>query len=320
MRFVAPGLLLLVLAAPVSALPPADVRVHEWGVWKIEEGRLAHLDDLRRESPPFVRQAMGPTVAPGGTLSRKPVVYVYADRPVDLDVRVRFTGGNAWLFFPGIDREGERLPLCAGGGALSLRDRAMAAPCETLGRLHWRVRAEPDADPSSLPPVDRGHFWNRMRDVPSAVLRAADGTREKFLFYDGPVAFPAAFAVRREPGAVRLERTGVSGASDVVLSKDGRWVSVSGLRAGLAALTHTDRVWPLPAAPLAVELSRRLHSAGLTDAEARALVETWRPEIEAPGLRAFWLLPRADYDALLPLEVSPAPREVVRVGLVIQTL
>ena len=43
------------------------------------------------------------------------------------------------------------------------------------------------------------------------------------------------------------------------------------------------------------------------------------PEIDAEGLKAFWLVSRADYDGLLPIEITPAPREMVRVGLVIES-
>jgi hypothetical protein len=35
---------------------------------------------------------------------------------------------------------------------------------------------------------------------------------------------------------------------------------------------------------------------------------------------AFWLLSRAEYDTLLPIDIAPRPREIVRVGLVIEDL
>ncbi|HEX7261433.1 MAG TPA: hypothetical protein VF258_06425, partial [Luteolibacter sp.] len=57
-----------------------------------------------------------------------------------------------------------------------------------------------------------------------------------------------------------------------------------------------------------------LANCGLTEAEARSMVETWwRSYFEAPGLRVFWVLPRETTDRLLPLEVSPSPTETVRV-------
>lgn len=57
-----------------------------------------------------------------------------------------------------------------------------------------------------------------------------------------------------------------------------------------------------------------LASCGLTEAEARAMAETWwNSYFEAPGLRVFWVLPREATDKLLPLEVSPPPSEITRV-------
>jgi hypothetical protein len=44
------------------------------------------------------------------------------------------------------------------------------------------------------------------------------------------------------------------------------------------------------------------------------MVETWwKSYFQAPGLRVFWVLPRETTDRLLPLEVTPAPQEIVRV-------
>ena len=51
-----------------------------------------------------------------------------------------------------------------------------------------------------------------------------------------------------------------------------------------------------------------LAGCGLTEAEARAMAETWwNSYFEAAGLRVFWVLPNEATDRLLPLEVSPPP-------------
>jgi hypothetical protein len=61
-------------------------------------------------------------------------------------------------------------------------------------------------------------------------------------------------------------------------------------------------------------VSNGLAKCGLTEAEARSMVETWwHSYFESPGLRVFWVLPRQKTDQLLPLEVTPAPTELVRV-------
>lgn len=39
----------------------------------------------------------------------------------------------------------------------------------------------------------------------------------------------------------------------------------------------------------------------------------WTSYFETPGLRVFWIVPNTTVDAVLPLEVAPAPTDVVRV-------
>src|SRR5436305_2198110 len=57
-----------------------------------------------------------------------------------------------------------------------------------------------------------------------------------------------------------------------------------------------------------------LVSDGLFDKEARAMVKTWKSSwFGEQGTRIFYCLPQADTDRLLPLQLSPAPKEMVRV-------
>jgi hypothetical protein len=60
--------------------------------------------------------------------------------------------------------------------------------------------------------------------------------------------------------------------------------------------------------------ARLLVEQGLYPKEAEAMVNTWRQSyFESDGLRVLYPLPRAQTDWLLPLSVSPPPRESVRV-------
>lgn len=305
---------LLALATPLARADGWDLRVHEWGVWKIRRGEVTHLADLQRESPAFVRQTRQVGWAGGGTVARKPVIYVYASRPMDLDVEVSFRGGGPWLYYP------QTLPLECGDAA-GRRDQpfARAATCEP-DRLRWRVHAAGNVQ-VPLAPVGPRHFWSHLRAVPASTLLSPDGSAERFLFYDGPVVFPPAFqAGLGSYGETTLRKVGPFGQSPLIVAWGDRWVSVPRMAVGAGLGIDRTQPWPVPARPIAVELGARLRAAGLSSAEARSLVETWRPEIEAPGLRAFWLLSRAEYDTLLPLRITPAPRELVRVGLVIEDL
>lgn len=317
--------LLTIALALVALVPTAwadrwvafapDLRVHEWGVWKLRQGEVAHLADLQRESPPFVlRTQPGSGIAGGGMVARKPVVYVYAEAPTDVDLEVAFRGGGPWLYYPGA------LPFACAGAARRDQPFVRAAACEP-DRLHFRLRALPRGAAVALPAVAPGHFWHHLRDVPSSPLLSPDGTAERFIFYDGPVAFPPAYRVGRGSlGETTLTRVGPSAQTSLILAWGDRWVPVPPMPRGAALGIDRTQPWPVPPRAVADELLARVRAAGLSAPEARALVETWRPEIDAPGLRAFWLLARSEYDAVLPLRVAPVPREIVRVGVVIEDL
>ena len=67
------------------------------------------------------------------------------------------------------------------------------------------------------------------------------------------------------------------------------------------------------------QLEEKLTAEGLTAPEAKSLLSTWeRDFFEAPGLRLITILPRWFYDAMLPIQIAPAPSEVARVGLVLK--
>jgi hypothetical protein len=61
-----------------------------------------------------------------------------------------------------------------------------------------------------------------------------------------------------------------------------------------------------------------LRARGLTAAEARSLVETWRDELFSPAPHAIYFVPREAYDRMLPLSIDPMPTELIRVGLVVE--
>lgn len=56
-----------------------------------------------------------------------------------------------------------------------------------------------------------------------------------------------------------------------------------------------------------------LTDTGLYPAEANGMIQTWwKSYFTTPGLRVFWVVPRSDTEAILPLSVNPAPKQLVR--------
>jgi hypothetical protein len=58
---------------------------------------------------------------------------------------------------------------------------------------------------------------------------------------------------------------------------------------------------------LSADLERMLVEQGLFNAEAKAMIATWRDSWFEEGTRVFYLLPQAAVDATLPLSINPVP-------------
>jgi len=269
--------------------PPPRLVAHEWGVWVVERNRVTGLEELAAESPPFVVRAEDapddaprpPVIRPSNVTVRKPVLFLRSDRPIaNLQVEVRFVGGRPWLLYPTGQVNGNRVRW---QGSLGARGTA--------------------------PPVEEGHWWSELRGVGADLFSSRHGGRERFLFYDGPVRFRSAWRVRRRGERVVTRR--LRGESPVWLVREDGWE-----RRHEGEVT-TGAEYDVLRARLREEMERR----GLTTAEANSLLDTWRDElVRGDHLRALWFVDRSEYDRMLPLRITPAPAELVRVGLVISRL
>jgi hypothetical protein len=221
------------------------------------------------------------------------VLFLTSDAAVDVVVEVGFRGGEPWLFYPSATVAG-----AAGGSRL----------------LTWQGRLAPSAR-ATLPAAPPGHWWQLLRDAGGDLFLGADGTAERFLFYDGPVQFEAAFVVERRPGGALVQPMSIE---ETLFFADGATYTEN-------RLTRLPRGATVVAqgngAALRARLDGELQARGLTAAEARSLLETWRDDLfSSPVPRAISFVPRNLYDLMLPLRVTPAPAETVRVGLVIEEL
>jgi hypothetical protein len=308
-------LLPLLVASPAFAdmaekTAPAALKVHEWGVWQLKHGQRQSLADLARENPPFVLAGQGavrpsfPRVEAPPVVAKKPVMFFYAPQPVHVDVRVDFPGGRPAFFFPRAE--------------------------ETASGLHWSVEV---GQKGALQTPPKGHWWQHLRGVGASAVTAG-GQAEQFLFYDGETAFAprVGFTVTGAEVALRRQEPGVAKKSPMPAKAlpapvPEEVLVTDGVHTALAARFGAEAklAWPpppdAPGRSAKDELTRMLRGAGLSEAETKALLDTWKPALlDKGGRRAIWLLPRADYDDMLPLTLTPEPTELVRVGLVIEDL
>lgn len=276
---------------------------HEWGVWVVDAGRVAHLPALAAECPSFVIRAPRPSsgvprIRTSPVTVEKPVLFFHTERPIDdVRVRVRFPRGEPWLVWP----------------HARIRRRS----------VEWRGRITPRSGLEGLGRVihnGQPHpWWDLLRQVGGARFHpAGESSSEDFLFYDGTMPFRSAFNFESRDGEWIPHR---GGAERHVWIQDGRQVRAYDLRLGQTGSAPVTS----PAASITSLLRAELLSRGLLPGEADSLLNTWRDDLQpqaqpAPQSRAIYFVDRASYDRMLPLTIRPTPDALVRVGLVIEML
>lgn len=258
-----------------------------------------------------------------------PVIYFYTKQPFDARVEVGFKGGTISQWYPQRTSGEELPPLRRDAEGIPL------GPENTLdfgkgyeGSIVWDVKVEPPGD-DAYGRVFRGGetpSWLHPRQPDSAVVSTKSGEAEKYLFYRGlgrldpPVRFTATDSELR---MVNCSPEPVNHwlIFDLDAGHGARWSRP----APVAAISHTGKeadALPLGTQPyradwrkpLYDEAAAMLTAAGLTRAEADGMIQTWWASyFEKPGVRVFWIVPSSYVNEILPLKVTPAPRETVRV-------
>lgn len=254
-----------------------------------------------------------------------PVIYFHSDKAFQAEVRVGFEGGTISQWYP--ERSGgEVFPIIPGAAHVKPEDRMLDLAKPYNGSIEWEIEVlSPEESRNSIlfNPDDLVQ-WTRARIPEANVVRNDQGETEGFLFYRGLGHF--------EPGL----KTTISADEDLSVQNqtsgdipylliyerlsDGthRWTERKELQQGESIRIAESELERKGKGRfdevLYRSLATNLAAQGLLESEARAMVETWwQSYFAAPGLRVFWVLPDARTDAILPLEVKPAPEKIVRV-------
>lgn len=303
-----------------------DLVVHEWGTFLSMSGSDGvALDGMYHEEhalPSFVHarsrdQLRLPSVILKG---ETPVIYFYTERPQKVRVDVRFPGGIWTQWYPQAQVVAPQ--LSQGAPASELRD----------GRIVWCAEVLPTGSGSIRPPsTSPDALWNHARAVDAAYVRTQDRTREgtpteadRFLFYRGlgQVPLPVRFTAEAG-GTLRIGSDESHGARHLFILRveggRGAYAYRPALQPGeslvdiipsMASALPLDRFTEVVSA----EVRRRLVESGLFEKEAAAMVNTWRNSyFETEGVRSLFVLPQDWTDAFIPLQITPKPRQVVRV-------
>lgn len=325
------GTVLLAAVAVAAAKPGAsgDLVVHEWGTFLGVQGSDGvSLDGMYHEEhalPQFVHARsrdqlhLQAAILKGET----PVIYFYTKRRQEVRVDVRFPRGIWTQWYP---QAQVVAPQLAQTGSFSdLRG----------GRIVWCSEVIPAAaagSPAPAPPATASDaLWNFARDVDAAYVRTPDRTRpgspsedERFLFYRGLGQAPLPLTLSAAgDGTLRTDSGQPHGLKHlfVLRVENGKGVyrylpSLAPGQSASGVIPGMESARPLPEFTTALgdDLAARLVEAGLYAKEARAMVNTWRGSyFRTEGIRVLFVLPQAWTDAFIPLELTPRPREVVRV-------
>ncbi|HSY42627.1 MAG TPA: hypothetical protein VK811_01875 [Candidatus Acidoferrum sp.] len=313
-------------------------QIHEWGTFtslQDESGQaIGGINTDDEPVPPFVHRVF-PVLPADDVIPRQfnkglpgchrdvtmrletPVIYFHpppgtADGQ-NANVRVKFRGGWLTEFYPSAASDA---PGLTNGCRLY---------SSTVGQLEWEnLQVGGDWPLTNT----SEHIWTSPRAVETASVKNAEGESEKFLFYRGvghmdaplkvsysgdgsellfrnqlenvladkPLEIHALWLVNIRPNGEIAFRTLPSVAlgnnSDEILAR-----TPSAFLPGEYSLANFDK--------LKDSLKAALVSEGLFNDEAQALLKTWEVSyFKSPGLRVFFLCPRAWTDHYLPLQIS----------------
>ena len=297
------------MAANIRSVQPSDLTVHEWGTFTSvagEDGSAIEWDALgcKSDLPGFVHDYgyRGFKWTLQGTVRMEtPVMYFYSSHELDAHVKVEFPQGLITEWYPQADYQ--------------IHQHDMHSVVRSLGgTIEWKnVKVQPRATPA-LPVESAPSRYYAARQTDAAPLAVGD-QHEKFLFYRGVGRFPIPLSAWVSgAGTVTVENRGQEPVPSVILfeNRAGRLgYRMAGAVAGAATLDAPQLNGSFP--QLRHDLESALVAQGLYPKEAQAMVETWQDSWFEEGSRLIYIVPASAVDAILPLQVDPAPSQTVRV-------
>jgi hypothetical protein len=285
----------VLIAAELRTGPPAGFTVHEWGTFTSvagEDGNAVEWDVLggKDELPRFVLDTgyhCFKVRSKGTVRMETPVLYFYTPRALEARVHVSFTRGTLTEWYPQADNR---------------------------SGLEWRnLKIEPGTAPD-LPVEGAPSRYYAARATDAAPVTAGK-QHEKFLFYRGVANASVPLSARlASDGKVQVANRAADPVPMVMLFEN-RGGRIGYRSAGAVADSITLERPALDGAlpDLRSNLEAALVAQGLFPKEAHAMLETWRDSWFEEGARLIYIVPTRTVDAMVPLEVEPAPAQISRV-------
>lgn len=313
----------LLIAAENRIGQPTGLTVHEWGTFTTvagEDGTPIEWDTLgcKNDLPTFVHDYGYRNFkwrVPATVRMETPVLYFYTARELEAHVKVGFSQGLITEWYPqAINPVDQRSAISDAMRRLDGNLNGVDPSLRSLtGGIEWKnVKVQPGTDP--VLPLERGanHYY-AARGTDAAPLTVGN-QHEKFLFYRGVGRFPIPLAARVAEGKISVENRGNAVVPSLILfeNRGGRiGYRNAGAMSGGVTLERPALDASFP--QLQSDLEAALVAQGLFPKEAHAMVETWRDSWFEEGSRLIYILPASAVDAILPLQVEPAPLQTSRV-------
>jgi len=231
-----------------------------------------------------------------------------------VDVSVQFPQGSVTEWYPRAD-----VP----------RTAKAALPAIEWKQLNLVPRTSRGAKglDARLPREERGSHYYAAREAAADYVtttgKSGQGEVEKLLFYRGVGNFEAPLMVTipsMDESRLLLLNTSTEMLSDLFLVqvREGEMAitPIDGIAAQSSTTAEIGKPQPLAAGrkELAGRMRQALVRSGLFEDEASAMVKTWDDSWFAEnGVRVLYILPSAWADRILPLTLTPAPRQIARV-------
>lgn len=306
------GVTLLVAREP--APKPERLVAHEWGTFTSvasdtgEPTRWAPWTGPP-DLPCFVYQShAGVKFSIAGLVRMEtPVIYFYAPTAMKVSVDVDFPKGLVTEWYPAATSVGQSKSIHL------VKNQVLPLQAEK-GGIHWNdIEVLPGAN-VKLPQGNGASHYYAARATDAALLRVNNET-ENLLFYRGVGSFaPPVRAWYPGDGKLWLHNAGKEEIPIAIVFEN------QGTRIGYRVVRDLkdEAILDPPKmmanlSDLQRQLQDELVTAGLYEKEAAAMIETWRDSWFEKGTRVFYVMPRAAVDRVLPLTVTPAPQQTVRV-------
>jgi hypothetical protein len=299
-------------ARPVSS----SLTAHEWGTFTSiagDNGQAVDWSPLTGSTdlPSFVEhfRNAGFKVGLRGTVRMEtPVLYFYDSQEETVSVKVSFYRGLITEWYPRATRVEP---------STSLNDASLYSK-QADGSIAWNsVTVAPGLRANFPANTSDNHYYaaRQTSSTPLLVKTSAGEQQEKFLFYRGVSSFAPPISASVTPEGSLLVQCHTDEAIPNVILFERRGDKV-GFR--IAGALQNQALLDSPALTDSVdslgrELEGLLVAQGLYQDEAHAMVETWRTSWSEEGTRLLYIVPTSFVSSVVPLSISPAPSQTVRV-------